>query len=253
MPWNPEQYHKFREQRAAPFEDLAKLITIRDGLSVIDLGCGPGELTAKLAAMLPNSQVVGLDSSAEMLEKAAAYAGPNLRFEQGDLGAVSGQWDLVFSHATIQWVDDHARLIPQLFGCVKPGGQLAVQQPSNYNHPTHTIVHDMALEEPYRSALGGYARLAPVLGIEAYADLLYQCGAEGITVLEKVYPHIMENSDAMVEWTKGTLLVPYMERLPEAMRETFLDDYRARLRPIFPGSPVFYGFRRILLVATKPA
>lgn len=253
MPWNPDQYHKFREQRAAPFEDLVKLITIRDGLKVIDLGCGTGELTAKLAAILPNSQVIGLDSSAPMLEKAAAYAGPNVCFEQGDLASVTGQWDVVFSHAAIQWVDDHARLIPQLFNLVKPGGQLVVQQPSNHNHPTHAVVRDMAAEEPYRTALGGYVRFSPVLGIETYADLLNQCGAEDITVFEKVYPHIMENSDAMVEWTKGTLLIPYLERLPDAMREAFLDDYRARLRQIFPGSPVFYGFRRILFAATRPA
>ncbi|MBZ0321046.1 MAG: methyltransferase domain-containing protein [Anaerolineae bacterium] len=253
MPWNPDQYHKFREQRAAPFEDLVKLITIHDNLSVMDLGCGTGELTAKLAAMLPNSHVVGLDSSAQMLEKAAAYAGPNLSFEQGDLATVEGQWDVVFSHAAIQWVDDHAHLIPQLFGLVKPGGQLVVQQPSNHNHPTHAIVREMAIEEPYRTALGGYVRFSPVLGIEAYADLLYQCGAEDITVFEKVYPHVMDNSDAMVEWTKGTLLIPYLERLPDALRETFLDDYRARLRPLFPTSPVFYGFRRILFAAARPA
>ncbi len=253
MPWNPDQYHKFREQRTAPFEDLVKLITIRDGLCVIDLGCGTGELTAKLAAMLPNSQIIGLDSSAQMLEKASAYAGPSLSFERGDLATVKGQWDVVFSHAAIQWVDDHAQLIPQLFGLVKPGGQLVVQQPSNHNHPTHAIVRDMAAEEPYRTALGGYVRFSPVLEIEAYADLLYQCGAENITVLEKVYPHVMENSDAMVEWTKGTLLIPYLERLPDALREIFLDDYRARLRQIFPGSPVFYGFRRILFAATRPA
>lgn len=252
MPWNPDQYHKFREQRAAPFEDLVKLIVIREGLSVVDLGCGTGELTAKLAAMLPDSQVVGLDSSAQMLEKAAVHAGPHLHFEQGDLSKVEGAWDVVFSHAAIQWVDDHARLIPQLFGLVKPGGQLVVQQPSNHHHPTHAIVREMAGEEPYRTALGGFVRWAPVLSIEAYADMLYQCGADDITIFEKVYPHVMENSDAMVEWTKGTLLIPYLERLPDAMREVFLDDYRARLRQIFPGNPVFYGFRRILFAATKP-
>ena len=75
-------------------------------------------------------------------------------------------------------------------------------------------------------------------------------GAEEIVVFEKIYPHILENADAIAEWTSGTLLVPYMERLPESLREPFMERYRTRLRESYPQTPVFYGFRRTLFSAT---
>jgi trans-aconitate methyltransferase len=84
MPWDPNQYHKFQEQRSAPFYDLLALVEVRPDLRVVDLGCGTGELTRQLADSLPGSVVTGLDSSPQMLEKAASFSGPGLNFIQGD-------------------------------------------------------------------------------------------------------------------------------------------------------------------------
>ncbi len=253
MPWNPDRYHQFQSQRAAPFEDLVALIKVRVGLRVIDLGCGTGELTRRLADMRPESDVVGIDSSPEMLARAEQHARPGLRFECGAIESVSGTWDLVFSHAAIHWVADHDTLIPRLFGLVRPGGQLAVQMPSNHNHPTHRLITQIASEPPFREALDGWTRHSPVLSIEDYAALLYDCGAQDMIVFEKIYPHVLENADAMADWTAGTALVPYFERLSDSMQETFMQEYRKRLRERWPGSPVFYGFRRTLFAATRPA
>src|SRR5438046_7192076 len=106
MPWNPDTYQKFQSERAAPFEDLVALIKIREGLQVVDLGCGTGELTRKLADRLPASDVTGIDNSPEMLAKANEHSRPGLCFEQGDIETVSGDWNLIFSHAAIHWVED---------------------------------------------------------------------------------------------------------------------------------------------------
>jgi trans-aconitate 2-methyltransferase len=251
MPWNPDTYHKFQSERAAPFEDLVALIKVREGLRVIDLGCGTGELTRKLADRLPNSDVTGIDNSPQMLERAAQYTRPGLCFEPGTIETVTGEWDLVFSHAAIHWVDDHHALIPRLLAMLRPGGQLAVQMPSNHSHPTHQLITQLAGEEPFRTALGGWTRKVPVLGIEEYAELLYGNGGAEITVFEKIYPHILENADAMADWTSGTALVPYFERLTEPLKQAFMEEYRKRLRQRWPSSPVFYGFRRTLFAATR--
>jgi trans-aconitate 2-methyltransferase len=251
MPWDPKQYHKFQAERSAPFFDLLALVEVRPHLKVVDLGCGTGELTQHLAEKLPDSDVTGLDSSAQMLEKAAAFSSPNLRFQQGDQAQLSGQWDLIFSNAALHWSENHAELIPRLFEKLRPGGQIAVQVPSNHNHISHQIYRETANEEPFKSVLAGFQRYAPVLTVDEYARLFFDCGAENIVVFEKVYPHVLEDSDAVVEWISGTALVPYFERLGDH-KEEFVSVLRAKMRRALPEAPVFYPFRRTLFSARKP-
>lgn len=250
MPWNPMVYEKFKAQRAAPFEDLLALIDRGEGLDVIDLGCGTGELTRRLADALPGSRVIGIDNSPQMLARTAEYVRPGLQFKIGDLETIGGQYDLVFSHAAIQWVEHHEALIARLLSMVRLGGQLAVQLPSNHRHPTHTLIREIVGEEPFRTALAGWTRQSSVLSLDQYAELLYANGGHNLNVLEKVYPHVLENADALADWTSGTTLVPYFERLPAELHDPFMQRYREQLRVLWPDSPVFYGFRRILFTAT---
>jgi trans-aconitate 2-methyltransferase len=251
MPWDPNQYHKFQEQRSAPFYDLLALVEVRPNLEVIDLGCGTGELTRQLVDILPNSKVTGLDSSPQMLEKAVSFTGPRLQFLQGDQAELDGGWDLIFSNAALQWSENHSRLIPDLYDKLKPGGQMAVQVPSNHNHISHQIIRETAAEEPFHSILAGFIRYAPVLSIDEYAQILFNVGAEDILVLEKVYAHILADSDAVVEWISGTVCVPYFERLGEH-KDEFVQVIRAKMHAALPQSPVFYPFRRTFFSARKP-
>lgn len=271
MPWDPNQYHKFQAQRSAPFYDLLALVDVRPNLKVVDLGCGTGELTRQLVDRLPNSDVTGLDSSPQMLDVAGAASfssrGPSasltpsrrrlpfgrtsLRFERGEQAQLTGEWDLIFSNAALQWSENHAELIPQLYAKLKPGGQIAVQVPSNHNHISHQIIRETAGEEPFRSILAGFQRYAPVLGIDQYAQLLFDCGAENIVIFEKVYPHVLENSGAVVEWISGTACVPYFEKLGDH-KESFLTAIQQKMQKALPQIPVFYPFRRTLFSARKP-
>ena len=251
MPWDPNQYHKFQAQRSAPFYDLLALVDKRPDLKVVDLGCGTGELTRQLADTLPKSDVTGLDSSPQMLEKAASYASANLRFTPGDQTQLSGEWDLIFSNAALHWSENHAALIPNLYRLLNPGGQIAVQVPSNFNHVSHQIIRETASEEPFHSILEGFIRHAPVLSIDQYAQILFDCGAENIVAFEKVYAHILEDSDAVVEWISGTACVPYFERLGQH-KESFVQAIRDKMKKALPQSPVFYPFRRTLFSARRP-
>lgn len=251
MPWDPKQYHKFQAERSAPFFDLLALVDARPNLKVVDLGCGTGELTRQLADALPDSDVTGIDASSQMLEKARPFSTERLRFEQGDQAQLTGEWDLIFSNAALHWSENHSELIPNLFRRLAPGGQIAVQIPSNHNHISHQVYRETASEEPFKSILNDFQRFAPVLSIDEYARLFFESGAEKIVVFEKVYPHILEDADAVVEWISGTALVPYFERLGN-YKEEFVSAVREKMRAAIPETPVFYPFRRILFSARKP-
>lgn len=251
MPWDPDQYLRFKAERFRPFEDLVALVVRRPGMRVVDLGCGTGELTRRLADTLDGADVIGIDDSAEMLAESATYERPGLRFELDDLAAVEGSFDLVISNAAIHWVDDHPALLAHLWSRLAPDGQLCVQEPSNFDHPSHVVARDLARQPRF---LGGTAKPDPsaaVLAPEAYCTLLWELGATDIDVFEKVYPVVLPDADAVVEWMRGTALVPVMERLPDDGREQFLDTYRAALADAFPGSPVLFTFKRTFFSARR--
>ncbi len=252
MGWNPETYNKFREERQAPFTDLLKLINRRENISVIDLGCGTGELTSILADALPGSRVLGIDNSAEMLSKAAAFSNYDLQFEQEGITEIteSGKkFDLIFSNAALQWLDDHEKLIPDLIRMLNDGGQLAAQVPANHNHFTHFALNELAASDSYNQIFKGWTRKVNVLDIDAYAQILFENGGRNIIVFEKIYPHMLKDADAVFEWMSGTALIRFLDRLPESMHENFKEDYKKIIRGNYTTGPVFYPFRRIIFSA----
>ncbi|MDA2919811.1 methyltransferase domain-containing protein [Desulfobacterota bacterium AH_259_B03_O07] len=252
MSWDPYCYNKLHKERLEPFEDLLKLVKKREGLKVIDLGCGTGETTSMLADKLPGSRIVGIDSSPDMLKKATEWVRPGLTFEMRSIENLSGKWDLIFSNAAIHWLDKHDELVPKFFSHINPGGQLVIQIPSNQNHPSQTLLSKVAQEDPFRDALDGWVRVSPVLQIHEYADLLYLNNGTNIIVFEKVYPHVLKDVDAVVNWMRGSALIPYLERLPNKFHDSFLESYKEKIIQTWPTAPIFFPFRRTLFSASVP-
>ena len=253
--WNPAQYERFRAEREQPFHDLVALITQRGIRRVVDLGCGTGLLTAALHRELGAGETLGVDSSPAMLERADTLAVSGLRFVRGDIN----EWqpdesvDVVFSNAALQWLPDHPKLFQRLTGMLASSGELAVQVPANFDHVSHTLASQVALEEPFASAMGHYVRAFAVLEPEAYATLLHELGFAAQTVRLQVYGHVLESVDSVVEWVRGTLLTDYESRLPDALYRQFLERYRERLRASLGDQrPYFYPFKRILLWGRLP-
>ncbi|MFN8618299.1 MAG: methyltransferase domain-containing protein [Dehalococcoidia bacterium] len=251
-PWNPDQYHRFQNERSQPFFDLLDLVEPAPGSEVIDLGCGTGELTKILREKTQARTTLGLDSSETMLAKARAFAGNGLSFEQGNIDGFEGAYDIVFSNAALQWLNGHEALIPAVAAHVKPGGQLAFQVPANADHPSHLIAHAVAKEEPFAAALDGYTRDWPVLPPERYAGMLDTLGFGELHVRLQVYGHHLESSEGVIEWVKGTLLTDYERRMPPDLYQRYLARYRERLlADIGERAPYFYAFKRILVRGRK--
>ncbi len=146
-----------------------------------------------------------------MLEQAQGRSGPAVRFELRSIEDIEGEWDLIFSNAAIQWVHNHRELVPTLFSHLRTGGHLVVQLPSNHNHPTQDFIAETGNEEPYRKALKGWSRSFSVLTVREYAELLYQTGGEDIVVFEKVYPHVLRDSYAILDWLSAIACFSFFE------------------------------------------
>jgi trans-aconitate 2-methyltransferase len=250
--WNPAQYEKFKTQRAKPFYDLLNLISPEPFANAVDLGCGTGGLTREAFDRFAIKELLGVDSSREMLGKATAFVTHGLRFELGEIEGYrpAAPLDLLLSNAALQWVAHHEKVFPRLLGFVRPGGQLAIQVPFNFDHPSHVLAAKIA-REMFPEAFATPAREPSTLPVERYAEILYANGfAEHIARVE-VYGHPLPSGNDVVEWTKGTTLTAYQARLSDTQFAALVSAYRRALVGIIGEGPYFYPFKRILLWGRK--
>ena len=250
MSWDPERYLTYADERGRPFVDLLARIGADAPADVVDLGCGPGNLTALLARRWPGARVRGLDSSEQMVDRARTDV-EGVTFDVADLrewAAGDERVDVLVSNATLQWVPGHLELLPDLVRHVRPGGWFAVQVPGNFGEPSHTIRDELAAEQPYAAHVRGVAVPSshdPV----TYLRALQGAGCE-VDAWETTYLHVLTGEDPVFTWVSGTGARPTLEALPDDLRPRFEDEFRARLRAAYPddGHGVVLPFRRIFVV-----
>jgi trans-aconitate 2-methyltransferase len=252
MPWDPAQYLAFASERLRPALDLLARVPARSPERILDLGSGAGNVTQLLADRWPRASVLGVDSSPEMLARAAS-ALPSASFLEADIATWEPRdpADLVFSNAVLHWLGDHRSLFPRLASWVRPGGHLAIQMPASFDHASHTAAREAAAEGPWSQLLDPDAGHAAVARPEDYVEWLSTC-VRRLDLWETTYFHLLEGPDPVAEWFKGSLLVPYLAALPEQHRAPFFDAYRRRVRDAYPpradGRTVM-PMRRIFMVA----
>lgn len=251
--WDPAQYLRFGGERSRPFFDLtSQILAERPGL-VVDLGCGPGQLTAALADRWPAAEVQGYDSDPAMIAAAQRLAvSSRVSFACGDLR----DWqparppDVIVSNAVLQWVPGHESLLTLWAAALAPGGYLAIQLPANHDEPSQVILRELAAGERWRDALAGAQLNRQDGGPAEYADLLAAAGC-AVNAWETTYLHLLPGRDPVLEWYKGSALRPVLAALDEAAAAAFTAEYGARLRAAYPAAP--YGtilpFRRVFAVA----
>ena len=254
--WDPKQYGRYADERGRPFHELTARVAADDPGFVVDLGCGDGSLTEVLARRWPVATVVGVDSSPDMLARAAERVTPRLTFELGRIE----DWrpgrpvDVLVSNAALHWVPDHRSQLSRLVDLLAPGGWLAVQMPGNGDAPSHRLLSDLRRSTRWRDHLSAGPDKWP--DVAEPADYARQLAALGCRVdaWETTYVHVLPGADPVLEWTRGTALRPVLAQLPVAEAAAFEADYGAALRSAYPAEP--YGtlvpFRRIFLVAQRP-
>jgi trans-aconitate methyltransferase len=228
---------------------LLELLAPRAGERVLDLGCGTGHLSARIAEA--GAQVVGIDSSVSMVDEARRNY-PQLRFEVADARAfgLSEPFDAVFSNAALHWIKEPERVIACVRAALHPGGRFVAEFGGKGN--VQEIVAALA-----EAALAtGGAPLEPPWyfpGIAEYATLLERGGLEVTFATLFDRPTPLEGAGAMRRWVEMFAADPLSQVAPEK-RDAFLDCVEERLRPAqFRDGTWFADYRRLRIVARRAA
>lgn len=252
--WNPIQYEKFIKDRTQPAVDLINRLEGLNPVSILDLGCGPGNSTKILKDKFPNVKVIGADNSDEMLDKAKELY-PDIEFinldANGDFHELSEKFDIFFSNACIQWLPNHRKLLPKLMTLLKPNGILAIQIPMQREHPVHIIINELVNTAKWNDKLT--PRQYNNLTTEEYFDVLSDI-SNNFEMWETTYCHRMPSYESIIEWYKGTGLRPYLEQLSKNDADEFVNDVYNKLKQCYKfqkNGEILFRFPRLFFIARK--
>jgi len=255
--FDAERYRNWSKHQKEWGARLISQMALRGDESIIDLGCGDGLLTAKLAELVPDGQVLGVDASSAMIEAAQGSEGGNLRFEVLDINylSCSERFDVAFSNAALHWVTDHRRLLSNLHQALRPGGRIYLNFAADGNCSN---LFRIEREEMTSSRFSGYFEdfewpwYMPV--VRDYAQLVEAAGFLEHSITGQVADRRFTQEE-LVNWIEQPSIVPLLEhlRLPRVR-----EDFRRRVveRMIEetrqPDGSFFETFRRINVVASRP-
>ncbi|MDR7274075.1 trans-aconitate 2-methyltransferase [Catenuloplanes atrovinosus] len=256
--WDPDVYQRYGDERSRPFFDLVGRVPVDAPRRVVDLGCGPGDLTATLARRWPSARVEGVDSSAEMIAKASALGAP-VAFAVGDVRSwqPAPDVDVLVSNAVLQWVPGHEELLPRWAASVAPGGVIALQVPGNFGAPSHRALQELAASPRWADALNGVGLIRRVPDFAAYGRIFARLGC-AVDAWATTYLHPLPAADGaehpVLRWMDGTALRPVKAALPEADWPVFRTALGERLAEAYPveNGLVFFPFHRNFVVARTP-
>ena len=249
--WEPQTYLRYADIRFRAGLDLIARIPKLEYPTIYDLGCGTGHLTRILADTFPNTQVIGVDSSPEMLAEARREF-PTIRWQQGDIAS----WDppappnLIYTNAALQWLPDHETLLPALLKKLSPAGVLAMQVPRHFESPSHLGLKELVMQSEWRAKLE-HLLLSPVPRPEAYWRWLSP-HARHLDLWETIYLQVLDGEDPVVNFMRGTALRPFLTALQEDAPAKFIAAFAARMAAAYPrqsNGQTLFPFRRLFLVA----
>jgi len=261
MTWNPSQYLQYEDARLRPALDLIARIPLERPSSIVDLGCGAGNVAQWLSRRWPDARIDGVDGDAAMLDRArgSTPGASNFRWIQADLAhwRPDAPADLVYSNAALHWLDGHEALFTRLMTDVAPGGALAVQMPDNFRAPSHRLLYEVARSPRWRDVLAHLIRPDPVHAPERYFEWLAP-HAKTVDIWSTEYLQELaaraDGEHPVIAWTKGSALVPLLAALDAASGVAFVADYAARIEAAYArrdDGTALFPFRRLFIVAQR--
>ena len=253
--WDSEKYLKFEKERTQPAIDLVRRVEGRTVYSALDVGCGPGNSSAVIKSVFPEAEILGIDFSADMIERAKKdYT--DIIFEQWDADEFSEKtgkkFDLIFSNACLQWLPDQFKTIKNLYKLLNENGIMAIQIPCNFDEPIHHLIHKVVTSEKWEGVFQHQRNY--VMGtVEEYFDVLSALSDE-FDIWTTTYHHVLPSHEAIWTWYEGTGLRPYLSQIDDSMRIEFKKDIMEEIRlnyPLQKNGKVIFNFPRLFFVIVK--
>jgi len=224
--FNGEEYKKASAHQKQWGSGLIEQLDLRGDERILDLGCGDGELTARLALRVPRGMVLGIDASQGMIDTARKHAAGNLDFALKDIDLLDyeDEFDVVFSNATLHWIKDHRRMLRNVHRALRTGGfiRLNFAADGNCSHFFQVVRSAMAVP-PYRSDFRNFNWPWFMPTAEEYQDIMNHSEFSEVRVWLENADHWFADAEAMIRWVDQPSLVPFLTHLAEAHRRPFRD------------------------------
>ena len=234
LKWNAADYAANSVVQQAWARELIAKLNLRGDEQILDVGCGDGKITAELARSVLQGSVTGIDASPQMIEFARktfpANTYPNLRFRVLDARKIKAgrQFDFFFSNAALHWVDDHQAILRGAASVLKPGGRLVVSCGGKGN--AHDVFLALRPELRLKRWCEFFRRMPMPYFFYAPADYEKWLPKFGFKIQQlKLAPKdaTYEGAEGFATWLRTTW-IPYVQRVPENLREEFIAAVTAR-------------------------
>ena len=231
--WNAADYAANSSIQLGWARDLLANVTFRGDERILDVGCGDGKITAEIARAVPRGFVTGTDVSSEMITFAKKSFPrkdhPNLVFLVCDARKVSQKLfspprpvDLVFSNAALHWVDDHEQFLDAAASVLNPGGRLVVSCGGKGNaHDVFLALRPELRLQHWRAFFRGMPSPYFFHSPTEYEKWLPKHGFKVNTIKLTPRDANYQGSEGFATWLRTTW-IPYVQRVPEALREEFI-------------------------------
>lgn len=228
--WNPNDYEKNSSAQERAAEATLSRLDFGGNEDILDIGCGDGKVTMKMASRVPHGQVLGIDNSQDMVDfcrkRYPSSQYPNLRFELGDALNLNfnQEFDLVTSFACLHWVKDHLAVLRGVRRSLKPGGKMLIQCGGKSTDDDLASLVRYAIRSPMWSKyLREFSNPYGTYGPDEYNVWLDQAGLKGIKV-ELTIKDLIIHGKAEFEGFIRTTWLPITERIPDELRHRFVSE-----------------------------
>ena len=251
-----KKYEKASDHQKEWGTRLIDELNLKGHERVLDLGCGDGSITAQIAALLPEGEVLGIDASEGMITAALPKELHNLNYRRLDINALDfdAEFDVVFSNATLHWVKEHKRLLRSVHRSLCPGGLLRFNFAGEGNCSYFfSVIQEAMTRNEFRSFFTGFEWPWYMPTVNEYQALVEYSGLQNVQVWGENADRHFPDEEAMIRWIDQPSLVPFLAYVDEQKKVAFREFVVRRMieETKQKDGRCFETFRRINVSAAK--